>query len=89
MHQALIENGSKVSEKYNKCHRRLAYEIRNVKGTKQSICTNTYLVGCLLKSIGRYQKTDLLFNVGRKRNLNNSCKRLTLQDSPFYLMKGD
>ena len=47
-----IENGSNESEKY-KCHRHLAYEIRNVKGTKQSICTDTYSVGYLLKSIGQ------------------------------------
>ena len=32
-----VENGYKESKKYNKCHCHLAYEIRNVKGTKQSI----------------------------------------------------
>ena len=45
-----IENGSKKSEKYNKCRHHLASEIRNVKGTKQSISSDTYLVVCLLKS---------------------------------------
>ena len=83
-----IENGSKEREKY-KCHRHLAYEIRNVKGTKQSICTATYSVGYLLKSIGQYEKIDLIFNVGRKLKLRSPCERLTLQDSLIHLMKGD
>ena len=51
-----IENGYKESEKCNKCHHHLAYEIRNVKGTKQSICTDTYSVGYFLKSIGHLKK---------------------------------
>ena len=59
------ENGSKKSGKYNKCYPHLAYKIRNVKGTIQSICTDTYFVGYLLKSIRQYEKTNLLFNVGR------------------------
>ena len=84
-----LENGSKESEKYNKCHRHLAYEIRNVKGTKQSICTDTYSVDYLLKNIGQYEKIDWLFNVGRELKLNNSCERLTLQDSVIHLMKDD
>ena len=42
-------NGSQESNKYNKFHRYLAYEIRDIKGTKQSICTDTYLVVICLK----------------------------------------
>ena len=56
-----IENGSKESEKYKKCHGHLACAIRSVSGTKQSICTDTYSVGYLLRSIGQYEKIDLLF----------------------------
>ena len=66
-----IENGPKKNEKYNKCHLHLAYEIRNVKGTKQSICTDTYLVIYLLKSIGQYEKIDLILSVHRNLKLNN------------------
>ena len=61
-----IGNGSKESDKYNKCHCHLAYEIRDVKGTKQLICTGTYLVAYLLKNIRQYEKIDMLFNVGCK-----------------------
>ena len=46
-----IENVSKKSEKYSKCHPHLAYKIRNVKRTAQSICTDTYFVDYLLKII--------------------------------------
>ena len=46
------ENGLKENEKYNNCHRHLAYQIRNVNRTKKSICTDTYSVGYLLKRIG-------------------------------------
>ena len=48
-----IGNGSKESDKYNKCHWHLAYEIRDIKETIQSVCTDTCLVGYLLKSIGQ------------------------------------
>ena len=83
-----IENGSKEREKYKKRHHHLAYEIGNVKGTKKSICTDTYLLVYLLKSIGQYEKIDLLFSVENKLKLNNPLERLTLQDSLIHLMKG-
>ena len=50
-----IGNGSKESDKHNKFHRHLVYEIRHIKGKKQSICNGTYLIGYLLKSIGQYE----------------------------------
>ena len=50
-----IGNGSKESDKHNKFHRHLVYEIRHIKGKKQSICNDTYLIGYLLKSIGQYE----------------------------------
>ena len=74
-----IENGSKESEKYiaiQQCHRYIAYEIRNVKGTKQLVCTDIYWVVCLLKSIRQYEKIDSFFSVGQKRKLNNPYERL-------------
>ena len=70
--------------KIQKCHRHLAYEIRNVKGTKQSICTDTYLVVYLLTSIGQYEKIDLLFSVGRKLKLNNPCERCKADHQSSY-----
>ena len=50
-----FENGSTESKKYNKFHRHLTYEIRYIKGTKQSICNETYSVGYLFKSIGQHK----------------------------------
>ena len=50
-----IGNGSKDSDKYNKFHCHLADKIRDIKGTKQSISTGTYLVGYLPKNIGQYE----------------------------------
>ena len=49
-----IRNGSKESGKYNQFHHHLADKIRDIKGTKQSIFTGTYLVGYLIKSIGQH-----------------------------------
>ena len=46
-----IWNNSKENDKYNKFHRNLAYEIIDIRGAKQSTCTDTYLVGYLLESI--------------------------------------
>ena len=46
-----IWNNSKENDKYNKFHRNSAYEIIDIRGTEQSICTDTYLVGYLLESI--------------------------------------
>ena len=53
-------NRSKESDKYNKFHHHLADKIRDIKGTKQSICTGTYLVGYLIKSIAQYVEYCLL-----------------------------
>ena len=50
-----IGNCSKESDKYNQFHCHLAYEIKDIKETKQSFCTDTYLVGYLLQSIGQYE----------------------------------
>ena len=58
--------------KIQKCHRHLAYEIRNVKGTKQSICTDSM------------KKIDLLFSVGRKLTLNNPCERCKADHHSSY-----
>ena len=61
-----IANGSKEIDKYNKFHCHPADEIRDIKGTKQSISTGTYLIGYLRQSIGQYGEIDLLFNAGCK-----------------------
>ena len=55
-----IRNGSKESGKYNQFHHHLADKIRDIKGTKQSIFTGTYLVGYLIKSIGQHVEYCLL-----------------------------
>ena len=55
-----IGNGSKESERYSKFHHHLAYKIRDIKGLKRSICTDRYLVGYLLKSIGQFVEYCLL-----------------------------
>ena len=48
-------NHSKQSDKYNTFHHHLVHEIRDIRETKQLFCTNTYLVGYLLKSIGQHE----------------------------------
>ena len=56
MHPSVIILGMGLkSDKYNRVHCHLAYEIRDIKETKQSICISTYLAGYLFKSIGQYE----------------------------------
>ena len=39
---------------YNRNHRHLAHELRNIAGTKQSEATDAYSVGFVVKRIGCY-----------------------------------
>jgi len=82
-----ITVGSKEHEKYNKYHRHLAHELRNITGSTQTVLTDTYSVGYVLKNIGHYESNESLFNIGRKMQKNNPIERLTLQDSRLYFLK--
>ena len=64
--------------KYNVHHRHLAHELRNVPGTKQSVMTDTYSVGYLIKSIGHNIDVKLLYNLGRKLKTVDVSQRMSL-----------
>ena len=59
-----IGNGSKECDKYNEFQPHLAYEISDIKGTKQSLCTkHIWLAICLkaLDSINKWICFSMLF----------------------------
>ena len=65
---------------YNKRHRHLAHELRNEYGAMQSVATDTYSVGYLLKRLGHYSspKNNLLYTIGQKLKCIDICSRITL-----------
>eukprot|EP00112_Aurelia_sp_Birch-Aquarium-sp1_P025741 Seg873.16 transcript_id=Seg873.16/GoldUCD/mRNA.D3Y31 product="Mitogen-activated protein kinase kinase kinase 1" protein_id=Seg873.16/GoldUCD/D3Y31 len=74
-------------EKYNKHHRHLAHELRNAAGTQQSVMTDTYSIGYLIKYIGYYTKHDELYNIGRRMKASNVCERMNLKTAYYLLSK--
>ena len=71
-----ITPGSEENITYNKHHRHLAYELRNVPNTKQSIQTDTYSVGYMLKHCGALITYQPIIEIGRL--LKNQCVELRI-----------
>ena len=67
--------------KYNVFHRHLAYELRNVADTKQSVFTDTYSVGHLVKYMRYYEKFDFLYETGRKLKTEIISSRMSLNQA--------
>lgn len=65
-------------EKCNVHHRHLAHELRNVPGTKQSMMTDTYSVGYLVKYIGHNIAAKHLYTLGRKLKTVDVSQRMSL-----------
>lgn len=71
----------KAKASYNKKHRYLAYELRNVANCKQTEMTDTYSVGYLIKYIGYHENIDFLFEIGRKMKIIDIGKRMKLNQA--------
>ena len=70
---------------YNKWHRFLAYELRNVPGACQSIMTDTYSVGYFLKYLGHHCMITALRDVGIACSNNDVSGRMTLETALLKL----
>ena len=66
--------------RYNAHHSYLAYELRNVPNTKQSVLTDTFSVGYCLKHIG-YDCVPFLYETGRKMKAQLPCSRLRISSA--------
>ena len=69
-------------QKYNTSHRHLANELRYIPGTAQSVATDTYSVGFLIKRIGHYSipVNNILFELGKKLKCVDINARITLEN---------
>lgn len=63
---------------YNIKHRYLAHELRNTARSPQTILTDTYSVGYIIKYLGFEHKCDFLYRIGRKMKSVNLPERMSL-----------
>ena len=60
-----IKPGSEQSKQYNIHHRHLAYELRNIPGSKQSILTDTFSIGYMFKHTAAIVKCAEIVQLGQ------------------------
>lgn len=68
-------------EKYNRDHRYLAWELRNKPNTKQSVLTDTYSLGYLIKYIGYYENISVLHELGRSMKCIDALQRTSIKEA--------
>ncbi len=72
---------TKEQEIYNKRHRHLAYELRNITGSKQSIATDTYSIGYMLKHTAGIIYCNTLVKLGRLMKHKDVECRITIENA--------
>ena len=70
-----IKPGTKQWDQYNKFHQHLAYELRNMPGSPQTIYSDVFSLGSILKEIGHFENITDIFNIGRKMKRQSSMER--------------
>jgi len=78
---------SELAEKYNKHHRHLAHELRNVPGSKQSILTDTYSIGYMFKHIAGIVHDDNIITLARSMKIKEPGFRISLKKALDVLIK--
>ena len=76
-----IVPGSELADKYNKYHRHLAYELRNIPGSKQSILTDTYSVGFMFKHLGAKVGCKEMISLGKHMKNKDPGSRVSLNNA--------
>ena len=76
-----IHPGSDEQMTYNKYHRHLAYELRNIPNTRQSVETDTYSVGYLFKYSGVSIPYQPIIEIGSLLNSRSLNSRISLQNA--------
>ena len=75
-----IAEGSEERARYNSRHRHLAHELRNVPGSKQSVLTDVYSIGFLLKHSAATISHQPVIQLGRMMKSRNSCSRISIEN---------
>lgn len=75
-----VAEGSQESVTYNTRHRHLAHELRNIPGSKQSILTDTYSIGFLLKHAGETIRHQPVIQLGRLMKCRDPCSRISIEN---------
>ena len=73
--------GSESQHTYNEKHRHLAYELRNILNSKQSIQTDTYSVGYLFKHSAATLPYEPIVLIGRLLKCQNVNDRISLNNA--------
>ena len=72
--------------RYNKNHRFLAHELRNINGARQSFSTDCYSLGRIYKSVGYLRYIIELQVLGHRMKNVDVAKRLTIEEALNYLI---
>ena len=78
-----VKPGTPEHETYEKWHRHLAYELRNIPGSSQSFKTDIYSIGYMLKHAGALTSPpcEQIILLGRLMKNQNPSQRISLQNS--------
>ena len=73
--------GTKEHEMYNQWHRHLAHELRNIPGSKQSVLTDTYSLGYMLKHTAGVIGYNALIQLGRLMKKLQPSERISIDNA--------
>lgn len=76
-----ISPGSKEHEAYNRNHRHLAHELRNIPGSKQTTKTDIYSIGYMFKHSAASMNYLPIIELGRKMKRTDPTERLSLENA--------
>ena len=76
-----VRPGTTINEKYNRDHRHLAHELRNIPGSGQSCATDTYSIGYLFKHSGAIVNYMPLVELGRMMKRVSPSDRLSIENA--------
>ena len=82
-----IPLGSDLAKRYNKYHRHLAYELRNIPGSKQSILTDTFSLGYMFKHMAAIVCCDEIVSLGKHMKVKEPEFRTPLKKALQVLHK--
>ena len=82
-----IQPGSDTAKKYNTYHRHIAYELRNIPGSKQSVQTDVFSLGHMLKHLSALVPCDQVVELGRSMKVNEPDFRIPIEKALTVLMK--
>ena len=76
-----IHPGSAENKLYNSQHRHLAYELRNVPGSKQSVYTDAYSLGHMFKHAAAKLNYNPIIELGKMMKDQNVACRISIENA--------